>query len=59
MPRSGDASFGPRKRMSIDKLRISVEEVLGQQYNERERKTQGRGRFDFEADDVSVQQVNF
>lgn len=45
--------------MSIDKLRVSVEEILGQQYNERVRKTQSRGRFDFEADDVSVQQVNF
>lgn len=70
MPPSRDSSFGPRKLMSIDKVRVSVEEVQGsrapgvpgrnvQDNGEPDGKRRGGGRFDFEADDVSVQQVRF
>lgn len=66
MPPSRDASFGPRKLMSIDKVRVSVEEVQGSGapgvsghnvQGSGDWKRRGGGRFDFEADDVSVKQV--
>jgi len=63
-----DAAYGPRKHISIDRVRVSVEEVHGsgalggrgrngQENGERDGKISVRGRFEFDADNVSVQQV--